>query len=70
MSIYKKILIGVFIGCLSIAIVSCETEGPAEKAGEKIDESVEKAGNKVEEAGEATKEKAEETKEEVKKKTQ
>jgi hypothetical protein len=70
MSIYKKILIAVFIGCLSIAIISCEKEGPAEKAGEKIDQTVEKTGNKVEKAGEAVKEKTEEAKEEVKKKTE
>lgn len=65
---YKTLLIAVLIGCLSIAVVSCETEGPAEKAGEEIDQTVEKTGEKVEDAGEAVKEKAEEAKEEVKEK--
>jgi hypothetical protein len=66
----KKILVAVLLGCLSIAVVSCETEGPAEKVGEKIDQPVEKAGDKAEEAGEAIKEKAEEAEEEVKEKAQ
>lgn len=31
-------------------LVSCEEEGPAEQAGEKIDETIEKAGDAVEKA--------------------
>jgi hypothetical protein len=67
---YKTFLIALLLGCLSFAVVSCEREGPAEKAGKKIDQTVEKTGDKIEEAGEAIKEKAEEAKEEVKEKTQ
>ncbi len=33
-------------------VVGCEQEGPAERAGEKVDESMEKAGEKMEQAGE------------------
>lgn len=33
-------------------LIGCEQEGPAEKAGEKIDEAVEKTGDTLEEAGE------------------
>ncbi|GAA5494827.1 hypothetical protein Rhal01_00991 [Rubritalea halochordaticola] len=33
-----------------ISLVACEKEGPAEKAGKKIDEAVEEAGDKVEDA--------------------
>jgi len=54
----------LFLGLL--AFMACESEGPAEKAGKKIDESmekaseqVEKAGNKVEKAAEDLKEKTE-----------
>jgi hypothetical protein len=66
----RTLLILVLFGCLSIGVLSCEKEGPAEKAGKQIDQTVEKAGDKMEEAGEAVKEKAEEAKEEVKKKTE
>jgi len=31
--------------------VACEKKGPAEKAGERIDESMEDAGEKMEDAG-------------------
>lgn len=37
-------LIGMF------AMASCEKKGPAEKAGEKIDDAIEKAGDKIEDA--------------------
>jgi hypothetical protein len=66
----RNLLIAVLFGCLSIGVLACEKKGPAEKAGEKIDQTVEKAGDKMEEAGEAVKETAEEAKEEVKEKTE
>lgn len=34
------------------ALYGCEQEGPAERAGKKIDHAVEKAGEKIEETGE------------------
>ncbi len=34
-----------------ISLAACKKSGPAERAGEKIDEAVEKAGDKIEEAG-------------------
>ena len=66
----RTLMIAVLFGLLSIGVLSCEKEGPAEKAGEKIDQTVEEAGDKMEEAGEAVKETAEEAKEEVKEKTE
>lgn len=33
------------------ALVACEEEGPAEEAGEALDQAVEEAGDKLEEAG-------------------
>lgn len=39
-------------GMLLVAIAGCE-KGPAEKAGENIDESVEKMGKSLEEAGDS-----------------
>ncbi len=48
----KRILLfACFAGSLFF-VVGCEQEGPAERAGESIDESMEKAGEKVEQAGE------------------
>lgn len=32
------------------ALSACEQEGPAERAGEQIDEAVEEAGDKIEDA--------------------
>lgn len=41
------------IGLLGMALsnVGCEEEGPAERAGKKIDSAVDKAGDAVEDAG-------------------
>lgn len=36
---------------LASALGACEREGPAERAGERIDESAERAGENLEDAG-------------------
>ena len=44
---------GFFVTALLIAalgILGCEKQGPAEEAGEKIDQAADDAGNKMEEA--------------------
>ena len=64
MFIKKLAIISILILFLA-AFVACDQEGPAEKAGERIDEAAEEAAEKVEEAGEAVEEKAEEIKEEA-----
>jgi hypothetical protein len=53
MTSYAKMLLPMlcFSGTLFF-IMGCEQQGPAERAGEKADESMEKAGEKVEQAGE------------------
>lgn len=51
LSLATALLAGVFL-------VACEREGPAERAGKQIDESLEQAGKKVEQAGEAIRDKA------------
>ena len=38
-------------GLLLAALSGCENKGPAEKAGESVDDAVEKAGESIEEAG-------------------
>ncbi|HBP89623.1 MAG: hypothetical protein KC592_14405 [Nitrospira sp.] len=48
----KRVLVLLcFTGSL-LGVMACEQEGPAERAGERVDESMEKAGEKMEEAGE------------------
>ncbi len=50
-SIKRMLLLACFAGSLFF-VVGCEQEGPAERAGERVDESMEKAGEKIEQAGE------------------
>jgi hypothetical protein len=47
----KMFLLLCFSGFL-FTFIGCEQQGPAERAGEKVDESMEKAGDKMERAGE------------------
>jgi hypothetical protein len=58
----KKIaaLILVLALVFTFGPVACEKEGPAEKAGKKVDETMEKAADKAEEAGDAIENEAEE----------
>ena len=66
-----KKLLTIFLLILSIfAFTACESKGPAEKAGEKIDQTMEKASDNAKDAVEAVKDKAEEVGQEVKKSTQ
>lgn len=40
-----------------LLLTACEQDGPAERAGEKIDNAVESAGDKLEQAGDKIQEK-------------
>jgi hypothetical protein len=63
MKVFKTI-IAVFLLSLSVSMMSLGcNKGPAEEAGEKVDEAVEQGADKLEDAGEAVKEAAEEAKE-------
>ena len=44
------------IALLAISLGACEQQGPAERAGEKVDEAVEEAGESMEKAGDKMKE--------------
>ena len=48
----KVLFIALLLFPLAGGWVACDKEGPAEKAGEKIDEAVDEAGDKMEQAGE------------------
>ena len=55
----KKFLIIAAIALSLFAFAACESEGPAEKAGKKIDQTVKKAADSAKETGEAIQEKVE-----------
>lgn len=49
----KKILSLTIISLMFLTFVACESEGPAEKAGETVDQAIEETGDAIEEAGDA-----------------
>ncbi|WP_192035534.1 hypothetical protein [Halomonas sp. YLGW01] len=55
-----KFGIMLLVVMMSVVISGCEQEGPAEEAGEKIDNAMEDTGEAIEEAGENVEEAAEE----------
>lgn len=65
MSFLKKALVVFCCGFFLFAFTGCESEGPAEKAGEKVDKLMSQTKEKVEEAGKAVQESVEEAGEEV-----
>jgi len=46
----KIFILSIFLA-FTLVVAGCNNEGPAEKAGEKIDETVEDVGDAVEDAG-------------------
>lgn len=48
----KKLLSAIWVGLMVVGLAACEKKGPAETAGEKLDNAVEKAGNKLDNAAE------------------
>lgn len=56
MSIYQMWSTIACIGMLTFALGACERQGPAERAGEKIDEAAEEVGDSMEKAGDKLKE--------------
>ena len=54
---------------LGVLISACESEGPAERAGEKIDQAIEETSEKIDDAAERTGEKIEEVGDTVREKT-
>jgi hypothetical protein len=47
----QKILLTLLFAGSVLSVMGCEEEGPAERAGERVDESMEKAGEELEQAG-------------------
>lgn len=60
MKTLKKILVLLCGLAFLTSFSACKEQGPAETAGEKIDEAVEQTQEKMEDAGDTVREKAEE----------
>ena len=52
----EKFGIALIAVTLLVTLSACEQKGPAEKAGEKLDNAVEKAGEQMEKAGDSIRE--------------
>lgn len=46
----RKVALALLAGLLTLGLAACEEQGPAEEAGEEIDQAVEEAGDSIEEA--------------------
>ncbi|SDN51929.1 hypothetical protein [Vreelandella arcis] len=58
---FKAIGVAILLAFLAVGLAACgDDEGPAEEAGENIDETMEDAGEEMEEAGEDMEDAAEE----------
>lgn len=62
----SKVLIVPVLFFMAIAMASCSDEGPAERAGKKVDEAVEETGDTFRKAGEKVDETVDETKDKMK----
>jgi len=49
----KTIVVALVVGAVSVALPGCQKqEGPVERAGKQVDQTVEKVGQQIEKAGE------------------
>lgn len=55
----KKLALAILMALLAGGLAACDNQGPAEEAGESIDESTESVGESIEELGEDIEEAAE-----------
>ena len=60
----------IVAAALAVVLAGCEQEGPAERAGERIDESVEETTQAIEETAERAGERVEQTGEAIREETQ
>lgn len=63
MNMFSKGFLAVFLLAAVLGLSACKQEGPAERAGEKVDQTVEQTGEKIDEARDATGNKMEEARE-------
>ena len=69
MSVLKRALLIFCCGTILVSFTACKKEGPAERAGRNIDETVDSAGKKANDATEKAGEKIEEAGEKIKEST-
>jgi hypothetical protein len=56
MMLQRKNVLSLFLaGVLLVGASACREKGPAEKAGEKVDDAMSKAGDKLQDAGDKMK---------------
>ena len=51
----QSVITAVIMIVLIVGLSGCKKEGPMERAGKKVDQTVEKAGEQIEKAGESVK---------------
>lgn len=59
MQLMKKLAVVLLVAMMVGGLAACDNQGPAEEAGESIDESMESAGESIEEMGESIEDAAE-----------
>lgn len=69
MKVLRSVMVIVLAAAFALAVAACEKEGPAERAGKKIDNTVEKVQSKADEAASSMKEAMKGTAEKVQEKT-
>ena len=57
MKMFKLLFIGLLMGIMMVPLVACEKKGPAEKAGEQVDQAVEETKEELGEFRDAIKDK-------------
>jgi hypothetical protein len=50
-----RAVMALWLAGAALSVTACEHEGPAERAGKKVDNAAEKAGDAVEDAGDKVK---------------
>ena len=64
MKLLKKLTTCLIVGAiLAFSFAGCEQQGPAEKAGEAVDDAMDTMGDSVEDAGDAIEDAADKAKE-------
>jgi hypothetical protein len=59
MAATRKLALALLLGLGTLSLAACEDEGPAERAGESVDNAAERAGEALEDAGEKVQREAE-----------
>ncbi|MBA3695282.1 MAG: hypothetical protein H0W85_00575 [Methylotenera sp.] len=65
----KKLLSATYVALMVIGLAACDKQGPAERAGEKLDNATERAGEKMDNAAEKAGDKMEAAGDKIKDKT-